>query len=168
MSHWTTKEIPILTPGLLLRSPGQSGLRCNSTYWQLLKGWKVHWKSPWQGSHWGKRNDNQNASNNGPGPIRQSSNQNNNLARSNQNQVRGSFQFVGPQPYKWGPSFEVTEKTITGQLAYLLKLPPKGVDLADLYIYPVGTRCSNLRTWCAGKSGSLRVPWGSTRGKKFF
>ena len=45
MPHLTKKEILILTLRLLLRSPGQNGLKCNSSWWWLLKGLKVHWKT---------------------------------------------------------------------------------------------------------------------------
>ena len=45
-SHPTKKEMQILHPRLLLRNPGQNGLKCNSSWWQLWKEPKVYQKIP--------------------------------------------------------------------------------------------------------------------------
>ena len=46
MSHWAMKRIPILSLVLLLGIPGQSGLRCSSNQWPLLKELEVLWRKP--------------------------------------------------------------------------------------------------------------------------
>ena len=44
--HPTKREVLILTPRLLFGSPGQNGLKCNSSSWWLLKGPKAYQKEP--------------------------------------------------------------------------------------------------------------------------
>ena len=44
--HLNKKEILILTQRILLMRPGQNGLKCNSSWWQLLKELKAHWRKP--------------------------------------------------------------------------------------------------------------------------
>ena len=45
-AHPTKREVLILTLRLLLRNPGQNGLKYNSSWWQLLRGLRMHWRNP--------------------------------------------------------------------------------------------------------------------------
>ena len=42
----TKREVPIMTLRFLIRSPDHNRLKCNNSWWQPLKGFRMHWKNP--------------------------------------------------------------------------------------------------------------------------